>query len=95
MELDISFDEKVSTQTTRRWLPTDFNPRRLTPKEKVDAIINADKVENFGDVLGAIKGGVYSTERKTLNNLSTGAGLEPTVYRALQPYRVAISPPGA
>lgn len=43
----------------RRRLPTDFNPQRLTPKEKVDAIINAYKVENFGDVLGAIKGGVY------------------------------------
>lgn len=38
---------------------TDFNPRRLKPNEKVDAIINAYKVENFGDVLGAIKGGVY------------------------------------
>ena len=39
--------------------------------------------------------GIYSAERKTLNNLSARAGPEPTVYRALQPYRVAISPPGA
>ncbi|SSY93968.1 Uncharacterised protein [Aggregatibacter aphrophilus] len=37
----------------------DFNRRRLKPKEQVDAVINAYKVEDFDMVLNAIKGGVY------------------------------------
>ena len=39
---------------------TDFNRRRLKPKEQVDAVINAYKVEDFDMVLKAIKGGVYT-----------------------------------
>lgn len=39
---------------------TDFNHRRLKPKEQVDAVINAYKVEDFDMVLKAIKGGVYA-----------------------------------
>ncbi|WP_018652013.1 phage head morphogenesis protein [Actinobacillus capsulatus] len=36
-----------------------FNIKRLKPKEQVDAVINAYKVENYEDVLSAIKGGQY------------------------------------
>lgn len=38
----------------------DFNRRRLKPKEQVDAVINAYKVEDFDMILNAIKGGVYA-----------------------------------
>ncbi|WP_233139444.1 hypothetical protein [Aggregatibacter actinomycetemcomitans] len=47
-------DRKIKVVVT-----TALNTKRLKPRESVDAVINAYKVEDYGSVLSAIKGGQY------------------------------------